>query len=46
MKYATTVVYVGTQFFRQFLENSRSHRTQLTQFPRKVKWGPSELREV
>ena len=25
-KYATTVVYVGTHFFPQFLENSRSHR--------------------
>ena len=25
MKYATTVVYVGTHFFPQFLENSRSH---------------------
>ena len=24
-KYATTVVYVGTHFFPQFLENSRSH---------------------
>ena len=26
MKYATIVVYVGPYFFRQFLENSRSHR--------------------
>ena len=25
MKYAITVVYVRTQFFSQFLENSRSH---------------------
>ena len=25
-KYATTVVYVGTHFIPQFLENSRSHR--------------------
>ena len=25
VKYATTVVYVGTHFFQQFLENSRSH---------------------
>ena len=25
VKYATTVVYVGTQFFPQLLENSRSH---------------------
>ena len=25
VKYATTVVYVGTHFFPQFLENSRSH---------------------
>ena len=25
MKYATAVVYVGTHFFRQFLQNSRSH---------------------
>ena len=25
VKYATTVVYVGTHFFLQFLENSRSH---------------------
>ena len=25
VKYATTVVYVGTHFFHQFLENSRSH---------------------
>ena len=24
-KYATTVVYVGTNFFPQFLENSRFH---------------------
>ena len=24
-KYATTVVYVGTHFFQQFLENSGSH---------------------
>ena len=24
-KYATVVVYVGIQFFPQFLENSRSH---------------------
>ena len=24
-KYDTTVVYVGTQFFPQLLENSRSH---------------------
>ena len=26
VKYATIVVYVGPYFFRQFLENSRSHR--------------------
>ena len=25
VKYARTVVYVGTHFFPQFLENSRSH---------------------
>ena len=25
VKYATTVVYVGTHFFPQFLEKSRSH---------------------
>ena len=25
MKYATAVVYVGTHFFPQFLQNSRSH---------------------
>ena len=25
VKYATTVVYLGTHFFPQFLENSRSH---------------------
>ena len=25
VKYVTTVVYVGTHFFPQFLENSRSH---------------------
>ena len=25
VKYATTVVYVGTHVFPQFLENSRSH---------------------
>ena len=25
VKYATTVVYVGTQLFPQLLENSRSH---------------------
>ena len=35
VKYATTVVYVGTHFFPQFLENSRSHSNAYNLVPRK-----------
>ena len=35
VRYATTVVYVGTHFFPQFLENSRSHSNAYNLVPRK-----------
>ena len=41
VKYATTVVYVGTHFFSQFLEGCRSHSSRYNLISSK-KHGPSK----
>ena len=43
VKYATSVVYVGTHFFPQFLESSRSHSNEYNNVISSEKHAPKKM---